>query len=192
MIKFLYIFIALFLFGCQGMPSKKPPIHLNPNMDDVERYDAQEKQFFYEKDDRTKRNPIEGTVPYGFYKDDNPEFFLGKNSEGEYVDKVSEILDIDENFIKRGQERFNIYCSVCHGYSGVGNGLVAQNDEYNVIVTSILSETLDDKSDGYFYDIISNGKNNMKGYSGQINEEDRWAIVTYIRALRYIKDNDNE
>ena len=192
MIKFLYIFIALFLFGCQGMPSKKPPIHLNPNMDDVERYDAQEKQFFYEKDDRTKRNPIEGTVPYGFYKDDNPEFFLGKNSEGEYVDKVSEILDIDENFIKRGQERFNIYCSVCHGYSGVGNGLVAQNDEYNVIVTSILSETLDDKSDGYFYDIISNGKNNMKGYSGQINEEDRWAIVTYIRALRYMKDNDNE
>ena len=192
MIKFLSIFIALFLFGCQGMPSKKPPIHLNPNMDDVERYDAQEKQYFYEKDDRTKRNPIEGTIPYGFYKDDNPEFFLGKNSSGEYVDKVSEILDIDESFIKRGQERFNIYCSVCHGYSGVGNGLVAQNDEYNVIVTSILSETLDDKSDGYFYDIISNGKNNMKGYSGQINEEDRWAIVTYIRALRYMKDNNNE
>ena len=192
MIKFLYIFIALFLFGCQGMPSKKPPIHLNPNMDDVERYDAQEKQYFYEKDDRTKRNPIEGTVPYGFYKDDNPEFYLGKNNEGEYLNKVSEILDIDENFIKRGQERFNIYCSVCHGYSGIGNGLVAQNDGYNVIVTSILSETLDDKSDGYFYDIISNGKNNMKGYSGQINEEDRWAIVTYIRALRYMKDNDNE
>jgi len=192
MIKFSYIFIALFLFGCQGMPSKKPPIHLNPNMDDVERYDAQEKQYFYEKDDRTKRNPIEGTVPYGFYKDDNPEFYLGKNSEGDYLNKVSEILDIDEDFIKRGQERFNIYCSVCHGYSGVGNGLVAQNDEYNVIVTSILSETLDDKSDGYFYDIISNGKNNMKGYSGQINEEDRWAIVTYIRALRYMKDNNNE
>ena len=192
MIRFSYIFIALFLFGCQGMPSKKPPIHLNPNMDDVERYDAQEKQYFYEKDDRTKRNPIEGTVPYGFYKDDNPEFYLGKNNEGEYLNKVSEILDIDEDFIKRGQERFNIYCSVCHGYSGVGNGLVAQNDEYNVIVTSILSETLDDKSDGYFYDIISNGKNNMKGYSGQINEEDRWAIVTYIRALRYMKDNNNE
>ena len=192
MIKFSYIFIALFLFGCQGMPSKKPPIHLNPNMDDVERYDAQEKQYFYEKDDRTKRNPIEGTVPYGFYKDDNPEFYLGKNSEGDYLNKVSEILDIDEDFIKRGQERFNIYCSVCHGYSGVGNGLVAQNDEYNVIVTSILSETLDDKSDGYFYDIISNGKNNMKGYSGQINEDDRWAIGTYIRALRYMKDNNNE
>ena len=74
MIRFSYIFIALFLFGCQGMPSKKPPIHLNPNMDDVERYDAQEKQYFYEKDDRTKRNPIEGTVPYGFYKDDTLNF----------------------------------------------------------------------------------------------------------------------
>ncbi|MAM99137.1 MAG: quinol:cytochrome C oxidoreductase [Candidatus Marinimicrobia bacterium] len=192
MIKVLYIFISLFLFGCQGMPSKKPPIHLNPNMDDVERYDAQEKQYFYEKDDRTKRNPIEGTIPYGFYKDDNPDFFIGKNEDGEYVKNVSEILDVDENFIKRGQDRFNIYCSVCHGYSGIGNGLVAQSDQYNVIVTSILSETLDDKSDGYFYDIISNGKNNMKGYSGQITEEDRWAIVTYIRALRYMEDNGYE
>ena len=192
MIKFLYIIIALFLFGCQGMPSKKPPIHFNPNMDDVERYDAQEKQFFYKNDERTKRNPIEGTVQYGFYKDDNPEFFIGKNRDGMYVDKVSEILDVDESFINRGQERFNIYCSVCHGYSGIGNGLVAQNDEYNVIVTSILSETLDDKSDGYFYDIISNGKNNMKGYAGQIPEKDRWAIVTYIRALRYIEEKENE
>ena len=58
MINFLYITLLLLLFGCQGMPSKKTPIHLNPNMDDQERYDAQEKQYFYNLEDVAKRNPI--------------------------------------------------------------------------------------------------------------------------------------
>ena len=53
-------------------------------------------------------------------------------------------MPVDEKLLKRGQERFNIYCSVCHGYTGEGNGLVAQNDEFNVIVTSLYSELLDD------------------------------------------------
>ena len=190
MIKYFYMIISLLLFGCQGMPSKKPPIHLNPNMDDVERIDPQEKQYFYHSDDRGKRNPIEGTIPYGFYKDDNPEFFFGKNKSGEYINKVSDILNVDADFLKKGQERFNIYCSVCHGYTGDGNGLVPQNDEYNVIVTSLYSDLLDDRTDGYFFDIISNGKNNMPGYAHQIKPEDRWAIVTYINALRFSGDKE--
>lgn len=189
MIIYIYIIITFFMFGCQGMPSKKPPIHLNPNMDNVERVDAQEKQYFYSSDDTGKRNPIDGTIPYGFYKDDNPEFFFGKDSNEEYVQKVSDILEVDEAFLKRGQERFNIYCSVCHGFTGEGNGLVPQNDEYNVIVTSLYSDLLDGKSDGYFFDIISNGKNNMPGYAHQIKTEDRWAIVAYLNALRFSEDN---
>ena len=192
MIKYIYIFIALLFFGCQGMPSKKPPIHLNPNMDNQERYDPQEKQYFYNSEDVAKRNPIEGTIPYGHYKEDNPEFFYGMNSKEQFVNRVSDIIRVDETLLKRGQERFNIYCSVCHGYTGEGNGLVSQNDEYNVIVTSLYSELLDDKSDGYFFDIITNGKNNMPGYGHQISPEDRWAIVTYINALRFSGKNNNE
>ena len=92
MINFLYIILLLLLFGCQGMPSKKTPIHLNPNMDNQERYDAQEKQYFYNVEDIAKRNPIEGTVPYGNYKDDNTEFYYGKLSSGEFIDKVSNII----------------------------------------------------------------------------------------------------
>ena len=190
MINFLYIILLLLLFGCQGMPSKKTPIHLNPNMDNQERYDAQEKQYFYNVEDIAKRNPIEGTVPYGNYKDDNTEFYYGKLSSGEFIDKVSNIISVDEKLLKRGQARFNIYCSVCHGYTGEGNGLVAQNDEYPLIPVSIHSKTLDDKSDGYFFDVITNGVRNMPSYSHQINIDDRWAIVAYIKALRLTREND--
>ena len=192
MMKPLYIFIVLFLFGCQGIPSKKTPIHLNPNMDNQERYDPQEKQYFYSLNEVAKRNPIKGTIPYGYYKEDNPEFFYGKNIKEEFVDKVSDIMNVDKGLLNRGQERFNIYCSACHGYTGEGNGLVPQMDEYNVIVTSLHSKLLDDKSDGYFFDVITNGKNNMPSYAHQITPKDRWAIVTYINALRFSGSNDNE
>ena len=193
MINFLYITLLLLLIGCQGMPSKKTPIHLNPNMDNQERYDAQEKQYFYNVEDIAKRNPIQGTIPYGYYKDDNTEFYYGKLSAGEFIDKVSDVIPVDEKLLKRGQDRFNIYCSVCHGYTGEGNGLIAQNDEFNVIVTSLYSELLDDKNDGYFFDIITNGKNNMPSYAHQIDPKDRWAIVAYINALRFSRsENKNE
>jgi len=192
MSNLLYL-LLLILFACQGMPSKKTPIHLNPNMDNQERYDAQEKQYFYNEEDIAKRNPIQGTIPYGYFKDDNTEFYYGKLSAGEFIDKVSDVIPVDEKLLKRGQDRFNIYCSVCHGYTGEGNGLIAQNDEFNVIVTSLYSEILDDKNDGYFFDIITNGKNNMPSYAHQIDPKDRWAIVAYINALRFSRsENKNE
>lgn len=192
MSNLLYL-LLLILFACQGMPSKKTPIHLNPNMDNQERYDAQEKQYFYNEEDIAKRNPIQGTIPYGYYKDDNTEFYYGKLSAGEFIDKVSDVIPVDEKLLMRGQDRFNIYCSVCHGYTGEGNGLIAQNDEFNVIVTSLYSELLDDKNDGYFFDIITNGKNNMPSYAHQIDPKDRWAIVAYINALRFSRsENKNE
>ena len=172
------------------MPSKKPPIHLNPNMDDQERFDAQEKQYFYTSEDVAKRNPIEGTIPYGYYKDDNPQFYYGKLSNEEFVEKVSNVMKVDEKMIKRGQERFDIYCSVCHGYTGDGDGMVAHNDKYSLIPTSIHSETLKEKDDGYFFDLITNGVRNMPGYAHQITPEDRWAIVAYIKALRFSRSEN--
>ena len=185
--KKIFLFIYLICIGCQGMPSSKTPIHLNPNMDNQERFDPQEPNAFFENN-MSMRIPVEGTVARGYLDNDNALFY-GKKDNGEFVDKVSNIMDIDELFVLRGEERYNIYCSVCHGYTGDGNGLVAQNDEYPLIPTSIHSNTLDDKVDGYFFDVISNGVRNMPGYSHQIDIEDRWAIVSYIRALRLTREN---
>ena len=68
--------------------------------------------------------------------------------------------------------------------------MIAQNDEFNVIVTSLYSELLDDKADGYFFDVITNGINNMPSYAHQIDPKDRWAIVAYINALRFSRSED--
>ena len=135
------------------------------------------------------RTPVEGTIPQG-YLDNNTNLYYGKNNEGEFISKVSDVMDVDEIFILKGKERYNIYCSVCHGYTGDGNGLVAQNDEYPLIPISIHSKTLDDKNDGYFFDVITNGVRNMPSYSHQISIDDRWAIVAYIKALRLTREND--
>ena len=185
--KKIFLLIALFLIGCQGMPSKKTPIHLNPNMDNQERFDPQESNSFFDNN-MSMRVPVEGTIPRGYLYDDN-SFYYGKNDKGEFVKKASDVIDIDELFILRGKERYNIYCSVCHGYTGDGNGLVAQNDQYSLIPTSLHSETLDGKDDGYFFDVITNGVRNMPGYSHQINVNDRWAIVSYIKALRLTRES---
>ncbi len=177
-----YIFILLFiLFGCQGMPSKKPPIHLNPNMDNTERYDPQEENSFFENN-MAMRMPVEGTIARGYLKDDTI-YYEGKK-DGKYIKNIPSSIDVNLEFIKRGQERFNIYCSACHGITGDGNGLVAQNDEYTLVPTSMYVDYLYDKEDGYLFDVISNGVRNMPSYSYQINEEDRWAIVSYIRSLQ--------
>tara|TARA_Y100000590_G_C15628562_1_gene980291 strand:- start:521 stop:1084 length:564 start_codon:yes stop_codon:yes gene_type:complete len=186
--KNMYLILFSLFIGCQGMPSKKPPIHLNPNMDNQERFNPQESNSFFDNN-MSMRTPPEGTIPRG-YLDDNTTLYYGKNNKGDFVDKVSDVINVDELFIRRGQDRYNIYCSVCHGYTGDGNGLVAQNDEYPLIPTSIHSETLDDKTDGYFFDIITNGVRNMPGYSHQINIEDRWAIVAYLKALRLSRESN--
>tara|TARA_B100000700_G_scaffold311067_1_gene392436 strand:- start:17 stop:580 length:564 start_codon:yes stop_codon:yes gene_type:complete len=183
----LFLLVFLFLIGCQGMPSKKPPIHLNPNMDNQEKFKPQESNSLFENN-MSMRTPVEGTVARGYLHDDN-SFYYGKNDNGEFVSKASDVIDVDQSFILRGKERYNIYCSVCHGYTGDGDGLVSQNDEYPLIPTSLYSSTLDDKSDGYFFDVISNGVRNMPGYSHQIEAKDRWAIVAYLKALRLTREN---
>ena len=180
------LFLLSLFIACQGMPSSKSPIHLNPNMDNQERFDPQESNSFFENN-MSMRMPVEGTIPIG-YLDDNTMQFYGKYDDGDYVYKVSEIFDIDTDFVLRGKNRYDIYCTACHGYTGVGDGLVAQSSEYPLIPTSIHSNTLDDKADGYFFDVITNGVRNMPGYGHQITIEDRWAIVSYLKALRLTRE----
>ena len=184
-----YIIILLFIaLGCRGMPSKKPPIHLNPNMDNTERFDPQEENKFF-KNNMSMRMPVDGTIAKGYLKEDNV-YYKGKKSNGDYLEKIPDQIEVNFDFIKRGQQRFNIYCSACHGMIGDGNGLVAQSDKYSLIPTSMYTDYLYDKEDGYLFDVITNGIRNMPSYSYQINEIDRWAIVSYIRSLQMSRISD--
>ncbi|MFG0288519.1 MAG: quinol:electron acceptor oxidoreductase subunit ActD [Rhodopirellula sp. JB044] len=100
-------------------------------------------------------------------------------------------LAIDQAVLERGQQQFNVYCSVCHGMNGRGNGLVNQRAQRILATTwtppsNLHDETLyqDAYPDGKLFSTISNGIRKMPGYASQIRAKDRWAIVSYVRALQ--------
>src|SRR5215510_7163798 len=158
-------------------------------------------------DGRSARPAIEGTVARGELKDD-VEFYTGKlaafnqnaakSSAGtasqttgqsaaagtpELQGFVTEFpFQITANDLNQGQERFNIYCSVCHGPLGDGGGMIPKRGFRKP--PSYHDDRLRKAPVGYFFDVITNGFGNMPDYSAQIEPIDRWRIVAYIRALQ--------
>ena len=98
-------------------------------------------------------------------------------------------IPVDESLIRRGQERYEIYCATCHGIGGDGDGLVtlrALELEQGTWVkpTSLHAEPIRNQSVGQLFNTIANGVRKMPGYAAQIPVKDRWAIVSYLRALQ--------
>jgi mono/diheme cytochrome c family protein len=167
------------LVGCtQKKPSENPPIHLNPNMDDQPKYEAmEESEFFLDKS--TMRMPVEGTVARGELNE-NSAYYMGKYADGTFVRKMPVKMSL--SLLKRGQKRYEIYCTPCHGGTGAGQGIVIKKGF--LAPQSYHIDRLRDIEDGYIYDVISNGIRNMPSYGYQIPVADRWAIVAYVRALQ--------
>ena len=91
-------------------------------------------------------------------------------------------MQVTTNMLDRGRDRFNIYCSVCHGLTGEGNGMVVQRGFPPP--PSYLSDRLLSAPVGHFYDVITRGYGIMYSYATRVKPEDRWAIAAYIRALQ--------
>lgn len=164
--------------GCQGRPSEKPPIHVNPNMDLQPKYKAQSESRFF-VNHATMRTPPAGTVAVGELRED-VVYQTGRDEKGELIKRSPVPTTI--NLLKRGQERFTIYCSPCHGQTGKGNGIVAQRGF--LPPPTFHSDLLRSYPDGQIYEAIANGIRNMPSYRSQIPVADRWAIVAYVRALQ--------
>jgi mono/diheme cytochrome c family protein len=175
----LLIITLVSLTGCyQGRPSKKPPIHVNPNMDNQPKYKAQAESKFF-ADGATMRIPVEGTVARGELRED-VEYYTGKKANGDFVEENQRPVDMQ--LLKRGQERFEIYCSPCHGRVGNGQGIVVSRGM--LPPPTFHSDSLRAYPDGRIFDVITNGIRNMSSYAAQIPVEDRWAIIAYVRALQ--------
>ena len=121
---------------------------------------------------------VEGTVARGTLQEDEA-FFTGKVNK---VDVKELPFSIDAQVLDRGQERFNIYCTPCHGRTGAGNGMVVQRGYRQP--PSFHIDRLRQADAGHFFDVMSNGFGAMPDYRAQIAARDRWAIVAYIRALQ--------
>jgi mono/diheme cytochrome c family protein len=203
-----YFFIALFLVsavviglaGHRGQTSAKPPVQIFNDMRWQPRFDPQHESRFY-ADGRAARPPVAGTVPLGYTLpnayyttaannnarangagafSDAPDYYNTGKFSGVYGDGIP--VPVSREFIARGRERFNINCAPCHGATAAGNGIVQQlglNTVANLQDARILT-----MPDGQIFNTITLGKNTMGAYGPQITVEDRWAVISYLRALQ--------
>ncbi|HLT48489.1 MAG TPA: cytochrome c [Rubricoccaceae bacterium] len=176
----------LALAGCRGMKSERPPIHPNPNMDHQERFEEQEANPFF-ADQAAMRPPVPGTVARGRLRTtENAPVLLGRTGAGDFVAEIP--VPVTEALLARGRERYDIYCSVCHGLAGDGRGIIMVGNGgqgYGFTpAPSYHSDFLRGVPDGYIFDVITNGVRSMPSYGHQVSPPDRWAIVAYIRALQ--------
>ena len=165
------------LLGPRGSVTTRPPIEVFPDMDRMPKYHPQAKSAFF-ADGRADRLPVEGTIARGTYYEDE-YFATGKN--GEDFGKGFPI-DVDNDAMARGEDRYNIYCSVCHGAAGDGDSMTKK---YGMLtVANLVDQRLIDYTDGQLYDVVKNGKGLMLGYADRLSVEDRWNVVLYVRALQ--------
>jgi len=125
------------------------------------------------QDGRSERPIIDNTVARGAVEDD--ALFIAKDSNAFPLPLTQELL-------ARGQDRYNIFCSPCHGLQGDGQGMVTMRGMKHP--PTYHQDRVRNEPNGYYFDVITNGFGAMNSYSAQITPRDRWAIVAYVRALQ--------
>ena len=193
----IYFFLAalvLTVMGFRGCKSTKPPLEIFPDMDRQMRFHEQGKTEFF-GDKRMDREPVAGTVP--FVTDEQETFphlspdnrfredgylATGKLDAETFGDGIP--VEVSAEAMAAGEEIYAIYCAICHGDSGNGKGVVAQERYGYPTIASLLQERIMDLPDGDIFNTITNGKNTMGPYGSKIRVEDRWKVVMYVRALQ--------
>ena len=191
------VVLLISVMGFRGMKSSRPPIEVFPDMDHQAKYKPQaESQFF--ADGRADRPIPAGTVPFGRDtiekrdKDGKPYFadpaflkaddfhYAGKNADGSFARGFP--IPVTEALVRRGQNRFQIYCAPCHGALGDGNGITKS---YGMLVTpSYHDDRIRSMPEGEIFNTITNGKNTMMSYADKLSPDERWAVIAYVRALQ--------
>jgi mono/diheme cytochrome c family protein len=147
------------------------------DMHDAPRYKPLAASDFF-ADGRASRNLPAGTVARGWLRADEA-LYTGR-ANGELLTEFP--FPITNTDMQRGRDRYNIYCTPCHGILGDGQGMVVQRGLRRA--ASYHQDRLRDEKVGYFYDVVTNGFGAMQGYAEQIPVRDRWLIVAYVRALQ--------
>jgi cytochrome c553 len=157
--------VAMLLFGC------RLDMHVQP------KYLPYEPTDFF-GDGRSERQPVPGTVARGQLRVD--ELMFSGRENGVVADKFP--FPITKADLDRGRERFNVYCTPCHDYTGSGQGMIVrrgfpQPPSYHI-------QRLRDAPVGHFYEVMTNGFGAMYSYAARVEPADRWRIAAYIRVLQ--------
>lgn len=159
-------YVMLLVLGCN-----------TGDMHDQPRFDPLEPSDLF-ADSRSARPLVDGTVARGHLRIDH-HFYEGRE-KGELVTAFPQ--QVTTQMLRRGQQRFNIFCSACHGQVGFGDGMAVQRGYPRP--PSFHTNELRQRPVGHLYDVITNGYGRMLGYKDQVPPADRWAIVAYVRALQ--------
>jgi mono/diheme cytochrome c family protein len=165
--------------------SAEPPFRWDAGMAFQPKFKPQSRSNLF-PDGREQRLPVAGTVARGERQIDD-HFYRGKFDDGTFAKGFP--MNVTPQMVRRGQEQFNIFCSVCHGYSGSGDGLVAKRAEQLqeplwVPPISLYAEHVREMPEGQIFETITNGVRTMPPYGSRIAPEDRWAIILYVRSLQ--------
>ena len=199
---FLYLFTLIVaavvsLAGFRGDKFTNTPLQITPDMKHQPKVITQHGSKFF-SDNRGDHPLIPGTIPVGYNLQgrylqsgvNNQSSASSFTSEPTYRDTgvMGDVygdgipLTVNEKFLERGRERYEIFCSVCHDRTGNGNGIVKA---YGLAtVASLMDDRIKGQPDGQIFSTITNGKNTMGAYGPSIAVEDRWAIIAYLRALQ--------
>jgi mono/diheme cytochrome c family protein len=162
----LVVAVLLFVAGC------RQDMHNQP------RYKPFAASQFFD-DGRSARPMIEGTVARGHMRLD-PARFTGKVGGLDVIEFPFPITRAD---IERGEQRFNIYCSPCHGRTGDGQGMIVKRGFRSA--ANYHTDRLRRAPVGHFFDVVTNGFGAMPSYASRVPVDDRWRIIAYVRALQY-------
>lgn len=159
-----------------------------PDMDNQDRFKAQQANPLF-ADQRAMRPVVAGTIARGDRLEES-HYSDGRVGD-QWASEFPAELDVDQHLLRRGQERFNIYCALCHGQDGSGSGIIAKRArEKSEIATgwitpsSLHDQLIRDREPGFHFNTITRGIRSMPGHGDQIPVEDRWAIVAYVKALQ--------
>lgn len=154
-------------------------------MHDAPRFDALESSKLW-ADGRASRDPVPNTVARGRLREGQDVYYSGRVASGGYLAGLPEGVEFSEELLARGRERYNVFCSPCHGYTGYANGMIVQRGFK--APPSFHQPRLREVGLGYFYETITNGYGAMYSYAPSVKPSDRWAIAAYIRVLQQSQD----
>jgi mono/diheme cytochrome c family protein len=177
-IFFFLVVAVVSIFGLRGHTFRKPPLEIFRDMDRQPKYKPQSPSAFF-ADGRTDRPVPPHTAPRGALIRDSV-IASGMNADGSFTTEFP--VEVTAELMARGHDRFQIFCSPCHGAIGDGNGITKQ---YGMAATPTYHDArLRDMPVGEIFNTITHGKNLMGRYGDKLAVKDRWAVIAYVRALQ--------
>lgn len=182
----LSVVAVVVVAGFRGSKTRRPPIEIWSDMDRQFKLRPQTKAGFYAwANNLSSRLQVAGTVSQQDGFRDNTTWAQNPVNTGKEAGGFVEVnpVPINLEMLKRGELRYAIYCTPCHGAVADGNGITKKLGF--TTVANLQDQRIVRMSDGEIFQTVSYGKNTMLGYAAQVPVEDRWAIIAYLRALQF-------